>query len=155
MASLHEQCMDAIITAIEALPLASGVAGRVYKQKLPVPALIEYPCCLVTLKGCRQELSPLSTEEDDRILPVAVHLLDRQDPKDGATLSPWLIWLEQLPLPFLSEQLAAATKVLAWENDLDMMDAIDAQKALGPAYQHAESSFFVRNRCATVRGYQS
>jgi hypothetical protein len=148
--------MDAAIAALVALPLASWTdPPTVFKQKLPDLATAVYPCAFVTIKDCKQTLVPFTTETDDRTLPVACHLMDRESSQDASTLSPWLLWLEQMTSAFLMQIFDALSEGpipgTNWHVEIRTMDVLDAQRSAGPGYQHAVSSFWLDCRVTTAR----
>jgi hypothetical protein len=146
--SYHEDLMTAVADLLTAEAL-DGMDGRVHVRKLPDAAAIAFPCVLVTLEGCRPECHPLTTEQDERVLPVSVLLLDRSDRRDDSDLSRWLQWLED-SVDALLMQLYADVPA-CWHADVRPLDAVDAQESVGPSYQSMRGGFLVIPRVITDR----
>lgn len=142
--------MDATVTTIANGSLSSGLSDSVHKQFLPDTGNVEYPCILVTLRGCIEELNPYSTEQDLRILPVAVHILQRESARDATAIQPWLDWQEELADLFLMNRLFELEGA-NWHIDIRNMTAVEARASAGPAYQQVTRSFFLRYWCTTIR----
>lgn len=149
MLDLWERCRDAIVQRIGDLPLRGDIATRVYKQKLPDVAGIELPAILVTLEGCSEDVALFDTSYDETTLPVAVHILDRQAMRDQTDQDQWTHWREVISWAFRARVLPGVSEV--WRMDVRAMPVLDAQAALGNAYQFAKGSLTVRCRCLTAR----
>lgn len=146
--SIHERLMDSIAALVLAEAL-DGLGGRVHRRKLPDKAAVRLPCVLVTLEGSRPKLHPLTTEEDERVLPVGVLLLTRADLRDSGDLPRWLAWLEGLHDALLMQLYEDVEE--CWHADVEPMDAVDAMRAVGPAYQEQASGLLVLPRVVTTR----
>lgn len=151
MPSLHERCMDGVVEALEALDLPGDAQKRVLKRKRPDPAEGPFPCVFVTLEHCTERLEAFTTEHDEKVLPVAVHWMDRQDWRDREGLPAWLEAREAITSAFLMQLLSLATVPENWHNQVRTMPVLDAERSAGPGYQNAVGSFWVEAHCITTR----
>ena len=142
--------MDAAVSMVEAegLSKADGPV-KVYKKKLPDTADVDFPCVLVTLEGCKEVLQAIETEKDERVLPVQVHLLDRQDLRSQTDLSRWLSFVQSIGEAFLMQLMEDVPEV--WHVEVRPMETLMAQEALGPKYMNAASSWLIEARAITPR----
>ncbi len=160
-ASLHEELIDAVSLVLTNLALPwLGSPARIYKQKLPDVESATFPAVFLSLEGCRPELGPFSTEDDERILPVAVHLMDRSDWRDQASLSPWLEHYDTITSALLMRVFHGRgtignqdTPLVPgnWDNRIQAMNVLDQRAALRGAYQNAVTSFLFITSNVTAR----
>lgn len=148
MASIHEQLVDATVSIITNLGMSNIGAQQVLKQFLPETSTALLPAIMVTLQGCMEELDPYDTENDKRILPVAVHILDRRSARDHQGMGKWLQWQEDITNAFLRQKEVIRVN---WNIDVRPMTVLEAQRSAGPAYQHCMRSFYLRFWCDTKR----
>lgn len=146
--SLWESCLDAVVASCTAAALP-GIAGRVYKTKMPDMAAKESRCVLCSLEGMRAEVGPLDTESDEWVLPVSVKLLDRSSRRDNADLARWLSWQQSIKAAFLMQLFDDVPT--CWHVDIRPLEVIDAQTQIGPGYLQQEGSFVISPRLVVPR----
>jgi len=108
--AVHEQCLQAVKTAITGLGL-SGLTGGVVIQTAPNAALVALPCVIVTTEGERETFTEGTNVRDDVTYPVRVWIAVREGERE--TFRPtYLRWREQIARAFHHQPLAGVAEVL-------------------------------------------
>lgn len=150
MPAVHEQVMDAAVAALVAMGLEQFPENKIVKQiTFDETNLPTRPCIVVLLDSVREELTQIDTENDKRVFPVHVILIDRKSRTDHTWVGDWLTWRETIASAFLSQVLEDVDGT--WDLDIKAMQVIDAQRLLGPAYQDARGGFTIEATCDTDR----
>lgn len=107
--ALHEQCLQAVKTAIAGLSL-SGLTGGVVIQTAPNAALVALPCVIVTTEGERESFTYATNLRDDVTYPVRVWIAVRDGERETHRPT-YLRWREQIARAFHHRPLAGVAEV--------------------------------------------
>ncbi len=147
--SLHESVLDSLAATLAEALAADIPAAQIYRQAYEDRTNVKFPCILLLLDNSREVLRPYSTEEDERILPVQIHVCDRQDRKDPTWLAPWLERRQLIADSFLMQVPSDITGV--WHVEIEATSVIDGARLAGKAYEDSRGGFTIRPQIITAR----
>ena len=152
MASLHEQCVDAVVLALQG-ETVEGVdtATRVFKRALPDSSTLAYPCLLVVADGEGETTEPYDTENDERVFRVQIHLLDRRPQGSASRLWDWLQARQDVVRAFLMQLLSLTGDNDPWHVGVRLARTPESRRTLGPAFQDSRGGIVLEPRIITAR----
>jgi hypothetical protein len=147
--SLHESVLDSLAATL-ATALPSDIpAERIYKQLAEDRTNIKHPCIVLLLDGVRETCEAFSSEEDERVLPVQVHVMDSKDRKEPTWLAPWLARRQAIIDALLMQVPEDITGV--WDVKVEPTSVIDGMRLLGKSYEDSRGGFTIRAKITTAR----
>lgn len=146
MASVWDDCLDAVVSGIAALDLAD-IGDRVYKRTVPDVKNVTLPCVVVNLALVSESYLGGTNARDDVGYPVRVDLMARTDVDDARIIAPVLEWRQAVSRAFRFQPLSGVPEV--WDCQPEPAPAFDPSL---PAYEFVVSSLVLRFVSREVRG---
>lgn len=147
--TLHERIMQAVRASLLADMIDPFWSERIFIRKTSDQLNLILPCVLIHLEGVKEVLRPIETEWDERILPVQVTVLDRQDQRQDDLLGLVLWWRQKMSETFLMQLLERVPEV--WHVEVKPFETHEAGTAIGPEYQKMRNSFLLECHVITPR----
>jgi hypothetical protein len=120
MAAAYDECITAIVSAIQALSLtgitSSNVVGMLVgdDESGDGPNVGGYPCIIVS-PGGTETIEPVTNSRDDVAYPIVVTIISTENRAQGTNRARNLLWRQSIRRKFSQQRLAGITAGVAWK----------------------------------------